>query len=144
MHVMSLSTIMQNDDAVSLLLEVMEATSICALAATARAWLTATKPAREQALTIRLQREGFDGCTSLTTLRVPAGVVSIGNRAFRGCSSLAAITLPDGLTSIGDRAFRGCSALAAITLPDGLTSIGGGAFGAARPFPRVASPTWPV
>ena len=70
----------------------------------------------------------FSGCSSLTSITLPAGVTSIGERAFGNCSSLTSVTLPDGLTSIGERAFSGCFSLKSITLPAGVTSIGEFAF----------------
>ena len=38
-------------------------------------------------------------------LEIGKGVTSIGERAFRGCSSLTAVKLPDSVTSIGELAF---------------------------------------
>ena len=64
----------------------------------------------------------------MTSIELPAGLVSIGAYAFYGCSSMTTIALPAGLTSIGGYAFSGCSSLLAIARPAGLTSIGGYAF----------------
>ena len=33
----------------------------------------------------------FDGCSSLTSIEIAAGVTSIGSNAFNGCSNLEAI-----------------------------------------------------
>lgn len=63
----------------------------------------------------------FYGCSSLTSIELPAGLTSIEERAFSGCSSLTSIELPAGLTSIGSDAFSGCSSLTSIELPAGLT-----------------------
>ena len=70
----------------------------------------------------------FFGCSSLTSIYLPAGVTSIGDHAFDGCSGLTSIYLPAGVTSIGYDSFFGCSHLASISLPVGVTSIGEGAF----------------
>ena len=43
-------------------------------------------------------------------------VTSICNRAFDGCSSMSSIVLPANLTSIGDYAFAGCSSLSFVTV----------------------------
>lgn len=56
-------------------------------------------------------------------VRVPEGVVSIGENAFRECAALTAIILPEGLREIGRGAFYGCSRLARIALPGTLVSI---------------------
>lgn len=70
----------------------------------------------------------FCGCSSLTSITIPAGVEKIPQAAFSGCSSLTSIVVPDGVTSIGDNAFYGCSGLTSIVIPDGVTSIGKSAF----------------
>ena len=70
----------------------------------------------------------FRGCSSLTTIELPAGLTSIGEFAFYGCSSMTSIALPAGLTSIGESAFRACSSMTSIKLPLGLTSIGESTF----------------
>ena len=75
-----------------------------------------------------LSKSAFQGCSSLTSITLPASVTSIGDYVFFGCSSLTSITLPEGVTSIGEYAFRDCSSLTSVTLPAGLTSIGEWAF----------------
>jgi hypothetical protein len=70
----------------------------------------------------------FRDDTSMTSIQLPAGLMSIGESAFYECSSLTSMELPAGLTSIGDGAFAGCSSMTSIELPAGLTSLGGGAF----------------
>ncbi len=49
----------------------------------------------------------FNGCTSLTTVTIPAYVTSIEANAFSGCTSLSEITIPSTVTSIDDTAFEG-------------------------------------
>ncbi|WP_304952360.1 leucine-rich repeat domain-containing protein [uncultured Alistipes sp.] len=66
----------------------------------------------------------FEGCSSLTSVTIPGGVTSVGWSAFYRCSSLKSITIPNSVTSIGDYAFYWCSSLTSITLPDGMTKIG--------------------
>tara|TARA_B110000046_G_C12917804_1_gene365696 strand:- start:656 stop:886 length:231 start_codon:yes stop_codon:yes gene_type:complete len=62
--------------------------------------------------------------TRWRTIKLPAGLTSIGDQGFYGCSSLATIELPASLTSIGEQMFDGCSSLATIELPAVLTYIG--------------------
>ena len=69
----------------------------------------------------------FYGCSSLTTIIIPEGIISIGNHAFDKCG-LTAINIPEGVTSIGEYAFYGCSSLTNITIPESVTIIGDYAF----------------
>ena len=72
--------------------------------------------------------EAFRGCTSLTSVLLPEGLITIGGDAFAGCTSLSSVTLPEGLTAIEQAAFYGCTSLTSIILPEGLTTIGSSAF----------------
>ena len=58
----------------------------------------------------------FEDCDSLTSIKIPNSVTSIGGGAFDGCSSLASIEIPNSVTSIGDYAFDGCSSLTSIAV----------------------------
>ena len=70
----------------------------------------------------------FQSCSSLTSVTIPGSVKSIGFRAFCGCSSLTSVTILEGVTSIGVFAFEGCSSLTSVTIPESVTSIGRWAF----------------
>lgn len=48
----------------------------------------------------------FYGCSSLTSIEIPEGVVSISSYAFSGCSKLKSIEIPSSLTIIGNSAFK--------------------------------------
>ena len=73
-------------------------------------------------------RNAFEGCSGLTSITLPSGVTEISNFTFSGCSGLTSLTLPSGVTWIGHFAFKGCSGLTSITLPSGVTEIGESAF----------------
>ena len=73
-------------------------------------------------------RNAFEGCSGLTSITLPSGVTEISNSTFSGCSGLTSLTLPSGVTWIGHFAFKGCSGLTSITLPSGVTEIGESAF----------------
>ncbi|HCX07972.1 MAG TPA: hypothetical protein DHG20_02505, partial [Acholeplasmatales bacterium] len=53
----------------------------------------------------------FYDCTSLTSIKIPNSVTSIGSSAFSGCTSLTSIKIPNSVTSIGDYAFEYCTSL---------------------------------
>ncbi len=72
--------------------------------------------------------DAFNGCTSLTTLRMPKSVKSIGARSFKDCETLTQCDIPTGVKTIGEEAFAGCKTLAAIELPVELTAVEKGTF----------------
>ena len=67
-------------------------------------------------------------CSSLTSIKIPNSVTSIGDRTFSGCCGLTGVTIPNTVTSIGNSAFEGCCGLTSITIPNSVTSIGYSAF----------------
>ncbi len=56
------------------------------------------------------------------------GTRLIADRAFEGCSGLTGIDIPDGVVTIGFMAFSGCTALSSIRIPDSAAWIGSYAF----------------
>jgi hypothetical protein len=72
---------------------------------------------------VTIQRDTFNGCTSLTTVTLHEGFGCIGINAFQGCTSLTDVTLPKELCSIERGAFRGCINLTTINLPEGIEYI---------------------
>lgn len=72
--------------------------------------------------------EAFVRNTSITSITIPNGVVSLGHGAFNGCNNLTRVTLPQSLKIIDDGVFYSCTKLTSINIPDGITSIGGTAF----------------
>ena len=73
----------------------------------------------------------FEGCVSLKSIDLPAGITSIGQSAFADCRVLKSIELPSSLTNIGSNAFARCG-LKKITIPDSVQRIGRNAFAFSR------------
>lgn len=67
-------------------------------------------------------------CYSLSSVKLPDSVTSIGNNAFCHCYSIILVTIPDGVTSIGQSAFGNCYGITVMTVPNSVTSIGANAF----------------
>lgn len=65
----------------------------------------------------------FKNNRKLTSVSLPAGVVTIGLCAFQGCSGLKSIEISAGVTEIGERAFEDCASLTSVTLPSKLTAL---------------------
>lgn len=72
--------------------------------------------------------DGFKNCTELSSITIPASIISIGDSAFYGCTKLAEIDIPNGVVSIGNSAFQGCTKLTEFSAPDSVVSIGDNAF----------------
>lgn len=72
--------------------------------------------------------KAFYECSSLETIILPAGLVSIGKRALGLCTSLKSIELPEGLREIGDDSFLRCESLERISIPDSVVTIGNQTF----------------
>lgn len=64
----------------------------------------------------------------LYTLRLPEGIVYIGNQAFSHCYSLYEVNIPSTVNRIADYAFEYCEDLKSITLPARLAVFGDGVF----------------
>ena len=75
-----------------------------------------------------ISSSAFKYCTSLTSIEIPASVISIGEHAFYGCTGLTSIAIPSNVTYIAFYAFYGCTGLTSIAIPASVTSIGERAF----------------
>ena len=60
----------------------------------------------------------FYGCSSLTNIVLPNGIMYICCGAFQHCASLRTINIPDGTLSIDDFAFENCTKLSNVIIPD--------------------------
>lgn len=70
----------------------------------------------------------FEDQTTLTSIRFEGSNVQIiGNQAFKGCTSLTTVKLPSSVTTIGNNAFENTGAIAQINL-DNVKLIGNSAF----------------
>ncbi|MBR0161135.1 MAG: leucine-rich repeat protein [Oscillospiraceae bacterium] len=65
----------------------------------------------------------FNGCSSLESVYIPAGVTSIGTLAFNGCAALTDIIIPRTVTNIGIWAYRSCTSLKRATILGEITAI---------------------
>ncbi|MDR0633129.1 MAG: leucine-rich repeat domain-containing protein [Holosporales bacterium] len=58
----------------------------------------------------------FEGCSSLTSITLPDGIIRIPKSCFESCSSLTRVTTLGGIEEIGSCAFYLCEALTSIRL----------------------------
>ncbi len=93
---------------------------------------------------VSIERNAFQTCYSLTnvTFAAESKLQSIGNHAFNGCTSLTTITIPATVTSLGNNAFQSCKNLTNITFATGsqLQSIGNHAFNGSDNLTEVSIP----
>ena len=58
---------------------------------------------------VEIGERAFSGCSSVTNVVIPFGVVSIGNYAFADCTSLSpGITIPESVETMGAYVFTNC------------------------------------
>ena len=81
----------------------------------------------------RLRSIGDEACKRfeyLSTVVLPAALVTIGKQAFSYCEKLASVEFGagSGLREVGERAFEYCKALKTIALPSSVETIGAKAF----------------
>lgn len=77
----------------------------------------------------KIQKNAFRKIHStMKTVTLPDGLVSIAPSAFSGCIYLKSIRFPDSLQEIGSSCFSSCFALEEIRLPHGLRFLGKEAF----------------
>lgn len=83
----------------------------------------------------------FEWCKSITSIKIPNSVTTIGNRAFLGHSdALVYVTLGDNVKEIGDSAFA-YSGLQSINIPDSVKKIGDSAFESCLRLSHIAIPS---
>lgn len=74
-----------------------------------------------------IKNGAFQKCT-ITSVKIPEGVKSIGTSAFQGCTELDEIEIPEGVTSIKNGLCNGCTGLMSVIIPASVESIGDLAF----------------
>lgn len=74
-----------------------------------------------------VDREAFAGCTSLTSVHLPASVERLGDGVFKE-SAVSDVVLPQNITSINSNMFEGCKSLKTLQVPTTVKTIEGGAF----------------
>ncbi|KAK8839904.1 hypothetical protein M9Y10_031618 [Tritrichomonas musculus] len=70
----------------------------------------------------------FEGCTSLSRVRIPSTITSIGACSFSGCLSLVSVNIPESVTTIGDFCFGDCRSLLDVSIPMSVVSLGSNCF----------------
>lgn len=66
--------------------------------------------------TLRIDSRAFYANTSLPSINLPKGLVSIGDSAFYNCKKFESITIPSNVVTIGSGVFENCTNLASATI----------------------------
>ena len=88
-----------------------------------------------------IERRAFAGCSGLTSIITSSGLLENSEVSFYGCSGLTKLNLPSGVTDIDQGTFSGCSGLTNLTLPSGLTKIGVSAFSGCSGLTSITLPS---
>jgi hypothetical protein len=83
----------------------------------------------------------FQGCTSLTSVKLSDNLTTIGDYVFSMCQHLTSITIPDNVTNIGWWAFQACPSLTNVVLGNNVTTIGYQAFSGCTSLVNVTFPS---
>lgn len=75
----------------------------------------------------KIQDNGFENCTKITSFSLPSNITEIGWWAF-AYTNIKNIDLPENLETIGSWAFHGCPKLERITIPKKVDDFGWGVF----------------
>lgn len=107
--------------------------------------LYATESKKSEAYTIHpdtkiIYQLAFSGCTAMTELTIPHGVIRICPAAFSGCSELSEVSIPATVTVIEESAFRNCKKLYTVTVPQSVTYLGFGAFSGCSSLVAITLP----
>ena len=65
----------------------------------------------------------FSNCSSLTSVTIPVGVITIKNQVFNRCSGLTSVTIPNSVTTFEVAVFQRAG-LTSITFPSSVTTFG--------------------
>lgn len=82
----------------------------------------------------------FGGCVSLKEIIIPENIIEIGKFAFNGCESLSQVKLPSQLQYLDIDCFKGCVKLSEAIIPNTCIYIGEGAFSGCSNLSSVILP----
>ena len=83
----------------------------------------------------------FSGNDTITSVKMPETVTTIGANAFSGCSSLTSVNIPDAVTTLGASAFYACTSLASIHIPESITTIDADTFCSCTSLTEIELPS---
>lgn len=79
--------------------------------------------------------------TGITSISIPSTVTTVGDGAFSDCRSLTEIVVPASVTDMGNHTFMGCDKLAKVTVDATIDRLGASAFARCTALSSVTLPT---
>lgn len=77
---------------------------------------------------ISIGNYAFYNCTSLTKVTFANSVTTIGDFAFAHCTNITNVSIPNSVITVGENAFYDCTKLTSVTIPDSVTTLSAYAF----------------
>lgn len=85
-------------------------------------------------------KAAFQTCWKMSELNIPDSVVEIGDNAFCGCQKVTEFVVPEAVEKMGNGLFAGCVALRSVKLPESTTEIGDYMFSNCRDLQEIKLP----
>ena len=89
---------------------------------------------------VSIENDAFQDCKQLKAFTLPSTVENIGTGLFYGCAQLEDVSLPQGMTTIPEETFAGCAMMKSIDIPSSVTTIGEFAFSECAELTEVTIP----
>ena len=85
-------------------------------------------------------KAAFQTCWKMSELNIPDSVVEIGDNAFSGCQKVTEFIVPESVEKMGNGLFAGCTALRSVKLPESTTEISDYMFANCRDLQEIKLP----
>jgi hypothetical protein len=72
---------------------------------------------------ISIGQYAFGSCKALESLNLPNNIISLPNYMCSSCTALTSVVIPESVTLLGDACFQSCTNLTSVTLPSNITKI---------------------
>jgi hypothetical protein len=92
-------------------------------------------------LVYTIGKNAFYGCTGLLSVSLSSYLISIEESAFENCQSLSSMIFTSSLNVISKKTFKSCVGLTSINIPSSVTSIGESAFENCKNLSSVLIPS---
>lgn len=85
-------------------------------------------------------KAAFQNCWKMSELNIPENVAEIGDNALCGCRGVTKFVIPESVKKLGHGMFVGCTALRSVKLPENTAEIGDYTFSNCTALERITIP----